>query len=117
MTVALARRDGHWCGVFRAMPGPCEVLLEVGREDEARPLVEAAAAETRRIEAKFSRYRDDNVIHAINSGQGRPVVVDDETAGLFDFAHRCHEVSGGRFDVTSGVLRRIWTFDGSDRVP
>jgi thiamine biosynthesis lipoprotein len=115
--VELARKDGTWRAAFDAMAGPCEVLLDVEREAEARPLAEAAAAETRRIERKFSRYRDDNVIHAINNAAGRPVVVDDETAGLLDLAARCHAVSGGRFDVTSGVLRRIWRFDGSDRIP
>jgi thiamine biosynthesis lipoprotein len=34
-----------------------------------------------------------------------------------DFAAQCHAISSGRFDITSGVLRRIWRFDGSDRVP
>ena len=43
--------------------------------------------------------------------------VDAETASLLDFAAQCYEMSGGLFDVTSGVLRRVWKFDGSDRVP
>ena len=45
------------------------------------------------------------------------MVVDDETADLLDFAARCHAVSDGAFDVTSGVLRRVWRFDGGDAVP
>jgi len=99
------------------MASPCEILLEVGEHVEAERLCAAAAAETRRIEAKFSRYRDDNIVHRLNHSAGQPVTVDEETADLLDFAHRCHELSGGRFDVTSGVLRRIWKFDGSDNVP
>ena len=43
--------------------------------------------------------------------------VDAETAGLLAFADRCHQLSGGLFDVTTGVLRRVWRFDGSDRLP
>ncbi|MDQ1363068.1 MAG: FAD:protein transferase, partial [Pseudomonadota bacterium] len=43
--------------------------------------------------------------------------VDDETAKLIDFAAQCYELSDGKFDITSGVLRRVWKFDGSDRVP
>ena len=43
--------------------------------------------------------------------------VDDETARLIDFAATLHEVSAGKFDITSGILREAWTFDGSDRVP
>jgi len=111
------RQGGNWQGCFTAMASPCEILVEVGHETEARLLCEAAETEARRIETKFSRYRDDNIVHALNNGAGRMVTVDDETADLLDFAHRCHEISGGRFDVTSGVLRRLWKFDGSDRVP
>ena len=108
----VVRQGAYWQGRFKAMASPCEILVEVQQETEARLLCEAAAAEARRIEQKFSRYRDDNIVHALNNGAGKPVTVDDETADLLDFAHRCHEISGGRFDVTSGVLRRIWKFDG-----
>jgi thiamine biosynthesis lipoprotein len=70
-----------------------------------------------RIEAKFSRYRADSVVGAINASQGRPVAIDAETRRLLDYAAQCFELSGALFDITSGVLRRAWTFDGSDRVP
>ncbi|HJW57351.1 MAG TPA: FAD:protein FMN transferase, partial [Burkholderiaceae bacterium] len=71
----------------------------------------------RRIEAKFSRYRDDSVVSALHQAHGRPITVDAETARLLDFARQCHSLSGGLFDITSGVLRRAWKFDGSDRLP
>ncbi|MDY6949450.1 MAG: FAD:protein FMN transferase, partial [Pseudomonadota bacterium] len=66
---------------------------------------------------KFSRYRADNIVHLINTSEGRPVPVDEETARLLDFASTLTSLSKGRFDITSGVLREAWTFDGSDRVP
>ena len=34
-----------------------------------------------------------------------------------DYAAHCFELSDGLFDVTSGVLRKVWRFDGSDRLP
>ena len=113
----LSRRGSGWLGVFQAMASPCEV--HVGEADLATAdrVVAIAAAEAHRIEAKFSRYRRGNIIDAINTAEGRPVVVDDETARLLDYAARLHELSDGKFDVTSGVLRRAWRFDGSDRVP
>ena len=86
------------------------------REDAARVLT-SVRDEALRIEAKFSRYRADNVVHAINTAAGRPVTVDDETARLIDYAAQLFQLSEGKFDITSGVLRRIWRFDGSDRVP
>jgi thiamine biosynthesis lipoprotein len=113
----LGRTEDGWKGSFAAMASPCEILVDGASARTARRLLEIASREAWRIEAKFSRYRDDGVVHRINHALGRPVEVDDETARLLDFAAECHALSGGRFDVTSGVLRRAWRFDGSDRVP
>jgi len=99
------------------MGGPCEVLVELDDENVARAVVAGIAACAWRIEDKFSRYRDDNIIARINSASGAPVEVDDETANLLDFAALMHRLSDGLFDITSGVLRRAWTFDGGTRVP
>jgi thiamine biosynthesis lipoprotein len=102
---------------FQAMATPCEVRLETLNFTLAEQVVRVVEAETRRIEQKFSRYRADSVIGRINAAAGRALEVDTETAMLLDFADQCHRLSGGLFDITSGVLRRIWRFDGSDRVP
>jgi thiamine biosynthesis lipoprotein len=99
------------------MASPCEVLVDTDDRDEAAARVRDAEHEARRIEERFSRYRDDNGVHRINHAGGRPVEVDEETAGLLDYAATCWQVSEGRFDITSGALRRVWTFDGGDRVP
>ena len=99
------------------MACPCEVLVDVEDEAAARRAATAAAAEAWRVERKFSRYRDDIILHAINTAEGKPVEVDEETTRLLDFAASCHEESLGLFDITSGVLRRVWRFDGSDRLP
>lgn len=111
------RDKTHFRATFMAMGSPCELLAAVDDEGEAATLADAVAAEAWRIEDKFSRYLSDNIVHRINSSKGRPVVVDDETASLLDFADMLHDMSEGRFDITSGVLREAWTFDGSDRIP
>ena len=111
------RRGAFWVGRFEAMASPCEVLVDGGTRAGAERLAALAAAEARRIERAFSRYRDDNVVHRINASAGRPVDVDAETAALLDFAELCHGLSDGLFDVTSGVLRRAWRFDGANRLP
>src|SRR6188768_2464029 len=115
--IEFARGDGVWLGRFRAMGGPCEVLAELGDESAARSLVDKIAATAWRIEDKFSRYLPDNIVARINTSGDAPVEVDDETANLLDFAALVHRLSDGMFDITSGVLRRAWTFDGSSRVP
>jgi FAD:protein FMN transferase len=106
-----------WLGVFQAMASPCGVHIAEADRDVAERVLALAAGEAARIEAKFSRYRRGNVIDAINTAEGRTVTVDDETARLLDYAEQLFELSDGKFDVTSGVLRRVWRFDGSDRVP
>ncbi len=103
--------------VFQAMATPCEVRLETADENLARQVCLAAEFEARRIERKFSRYRQDSVLSRINAAAGDPIEVDAETALLLDYAAACHALSDGLFDVTSGVLRRIWRFDGSDHLP
>lgn len=102
---------------FTAMASPCEVLLPTMRHDAALTLGAIAAQEAWRVERKYSRYRDDSVTAWIHRNRGKDLVMDAETASLIDFASECLEMSEGLFDITSGVLRRAWTFDGSDRIP
>lgn len=99
------------------MASPCEVHVSGADRAAAQRIADIVCVEANRIEAKLSRYRRGNIVDAINSAGGRTVVVDDETARLLDYAAELHELSRGKFDVTSGVLRRAWRFDGSDRVP
>ena len=102
---------------FTAMASPCEVLLTSNEQGTALALGTIAATEALRIEKKFSRYRDDSVTAWIHEHRGTMIEVDEETASLIDFARQCYELSEGLFDITSGVMRRAWKFDGSDRVP
>jgi thiamine biosynthesis lipoprotein len=70
-----------------------------------------AVADVLRIEAKYTRYRDDSLTAEINrAAGGAAVAIDDETASLLRYADRCYALSDGRFDLTSGVLRRAWDF-------
>src|SRR4249920_557163 len=99
------------------MASHCEVRLYAPDGVTAQAWADSAIAEVRRIEAKYSRYRDDSVTTAINRAAGQsPLAVDAETAGLIDFGAALHAQSEGRFDLTSGVLRRAWDFK-SQRLP
>ena len=114
--VVTRRESGLRIG-FHAMATPCEVLLESDDADLAAEAGEVVFAEARRIESKFSRYRADSVIGRIHAAGGRALVLDEETARLLDFAEECFNLSDGLFDITSGVLRRAWRFDGTDNLP
>ena len=113
----LERLEDCWRGRFSAMASPCEVLMDVTQQDLAQQIVDAVASEAWRIEQKFSRYRDDNIIYRINFSDGKPVQIDAETLRLLRFADELYDMSEGLFDITSGVLRKVWKFDGSDKLP
>jgi thiamine biosynthesis lipoprotein len=116
-SITFGKKPGYFQGSFLAMGSPCEVLSETNDEALARGLVDAIAAEAWRIEDKFSRYLPDNIVDRINGSNGESIEVDGETANLLDFATSLYDMSSGRFDITSGVLRKAWVFDGSDRIP
>ena len=87
--------------------------LQLWAPDRARAerAARVAITDVLRIEAKFTRYRDDSVTGAINrAAGGNPVAIDAETVALLRYADRCHALSGARFDLTAGVLRNVWDF-------
>lgn len=100
---------------FRAMACDNVIELDAVTEAGARQAAAAAVAEVQRIERKYSRYLADSVVSRINNtkvveGRGVWSKIDPETAQLLDFADSCYQQSDGMFDITSGVLRRVWDF-------
>lgn len=109
--------DSLWLGHFQAMASDCELLIEGVSKSTARQLLIEAAKEAWRIEHKFSRYVEGNILCQINHTFDQAVSIDEETASLLNFAEQCYQLSDGLFDVTSGVLRRIWRFNGGSDIP
>lgn len=88
---------------------PCELRFHADSKSAFDRTARMCVAEIRRFERKFSRYRPDSVTSAINRAAGlAPVRIDTETAAILKYAAVCHEQSGGLFDMTSGVFRRVW---------
>jgi thiamine biosynthesis lipoprotein len=92
------------------MGSRCEVRLYARDETHASACAQAAIADVRRLNAKYSRYRADSITAQINrvAAVGGAIDVDAETATLLDYAETCFEQSDGLFDITSGVLREAW---------
>jgi thiamine biosynthesis lipoprotein len=101
---------------FKAMGSPCDIQLFAGTHDKAKQVADAAIADVHRLEALYSRYRSDSFLSAINrvAANGGRITVDNETAGLLNYAAACYVQSDGLFDITSGILRRAWRFDRDD---
>ncbi|UJP06390.1 MAG: FAD:protein FMN transferase [Nitrosomonas sp.] len=97
---------------FKAMGSPCAIQLYACNEKEAGRTARLVMADVQRLETKYSRYRADSLLSAMNriATQGGSIEVDEETAGLLDYAATCYQQSDGLFDITSGILRRAWDF-------
>ena len=96
---------------FTAMASNCQVVIAANDEKIAKELAALAVNEVRRIEQKFSRYRDDSIITKINRAAGKEAIsCDDETLSLLNYANSLYQASSGLFDITSGVFRRVWNF-------
>lgn len=94
------------------MGSPCELQLFATDAAQAKRAADIAMADVARLEARYSRYRDDSLLAEINrvAARGGEIEVDAETASLLDYAATCHAQSDGLFDITSGLLRHAWRF-------
>ncbi|HZR88672.1 MAG TPA: FAD:protein FMN transferase [Bradyrhizobium sp.] len=95
---------------FQAMVSACAIHVEAG--SGAASIALAAETEVRRIEARYSRYREESELMRINAvaARGGSIDVDAETAGLVAYAQACFRSSEGAFDITAGLLRQAWDF-------
>ena len=91
------------------MACPCELRLGGESRDAIERVAQKCISEAQRFEKKYSRYLNDSVTTRINSAAGkRAIAIDEETRAILQYAGVCYEQSQGMFDITSGVLRRIW---------
>ncbi len=97
---------------FKAMGSPCELQFYAGVADQAQMVASTAIADVERLEQRYSRYRASSFLSEINqvASRGGSISVDEETAGLLNYAATCHAQSDGLFDITSGILRQAWDF-------
>jgi len=115
--IRTTKRVDGFCIAFDAMASPCEVIVETLDKSLALIIGKQISTEVWRIEDKYSRYNSHSLCSKINQSCGNPVVIDDETFALLNFADTCYQLSDGTFDITSGVLRKVWNFDCSDNIP
>lgn len=100
---------------FEAMGSRCGIHVFSEDRSRATETAERVILEVKRIEARFSRYSDESETTRINRGaaEGLPVTVDVEVARLLNQAFRFHRISNGLFDITSGILQRVWDFSSA----
>ena len=93
------------------MGSPCELKLS-GDSALCRGVAADCQREAGRFETRYSRFTTDSITAQINAGAGGAVVpIDAECRAILEYAGVCWSLSDGLFDITSGVLRRVWTKD------
>jgi len=100
------------------MGGPARITIE--HTHTLSPIAKAAChsaeALLSALESRYSRYRNNSLVSTINrrAGSGKRTPLDQEAVALMQFCQALWEQSAGRFDPTSGILRRVWNFrDGT----
>lgn len=103
---------------FKAMACSNELSIFASNKKAAKSVAHEAIDAVHALEAKYSRYLPNSLLTRINNSAGdlSGIDVDPETGALLDYSQACYEQSGGLFDITSGVLRRIWDFK-SNKLP
>ena len=98
---------------FSAMGSPCELQFYAENDAVSQKVAQKIISDIKRLECKYSRYRSDSVLSKINqvAALGGSLSIDEETAGLLNYAQTCYALSDGLFDITSGILRQAWQFD------
>lgn len=96
---------------FSAMGSPCTLRFYHANEIQARGIYQSAVDEVKRLEDKYSRYLDESLLTQINKNAGvQPTPIDAETGSLLAYAEQAYQISDGLFDLTTGVLRKVWDF-------
>lgn len=91
------------------MGSPCELKLS-GDPALCQQVAADCQREAARFERRYSRFTTDSITAQINASAGGVVVpIDAECRAILEYAGVCWSLSDGLFDITSGVLRRIWT--------
>ncbi len=95
---------------FKAMGSPCSLQFCTDSSAKAEAIYQLVLKRIGELEQRYSRYRNDSLISAINrrAGSGMKTPIDTETVALLHYADRCYQESQHLFDVTSGVLRQVW---------
>lgn len=109
-----------WCNVrFRAMGTDCQLIYRGPSRKQAVAFRDAAVAWVADFENKYSRYREDSLISAINRAAGADwIETDAELESMFALCDHYHWSTGSVFEPTALPLQRLWNYQAEQpRIP
>ena len=98
------------------MGSPCVLHLYCSSPQQFDNAVEKSLAQVKELEDQYSRYSDDSLLSEINrnAGTNKRFQLTDEFWTLLKYADTAYTISDGLFDITSGVLRKVWDFKNKE---
>lgn len=101
----LETAEDGWRGRFKAFGVGAEVRLRKASPTCARDVLSLVSDECWRIERAYSLQAQDSIVSLVNARAGHWVETTAELDRLLTFADTCFRLSGGRFDITTSILR------------
>ena len=98
---------------FESMSTPCELILYAQEKHQADSASQAVLLESKRLEKKYSYYRDDSILSKINSRTTSQL--DSETKSILQRAKKYYKLTNGLFDITIATIKELYR-DESDEV-
>jgi thiamine biosynthesis lipoprotein len=96
------------------MTSPFEMTVVAKDTIQGNVFIDAAIAETSRIENLVSDWKPDTQISHVNQNAGiKPIQVDDEIFQLVQRAIKVSKLTDGAFDISYASMDKLWKFDGS----
>ena len=101
----------------RTLMGTVVEITLIGSDDaRLNAAAEAAFDEIKRLEGLMSHYKDDSDVAKINRAAGKEAItISKETMDVIDASLKLSQITNGTFDITMGVLGKVWHFTKDDR--
>lgn len=87
------------------------LCIDDGEEERAHQALGQAFQECARIDASYSRFKEGNVLAALNAQCGQWVEVDEELHALLSFGEEMKQRTGGAFDLSVKSILEGWGYD------
>jgi thiamine biosynthesis lipoprotein len=97
---------------FKSMGTELHLRVWAADPDAVSTASNKIRSEFNRLENLMSNWREGSDIQKLNAAAGQQaVMLDAELLHLLQTAHQVSEWTGGKFDVTFGVMSGLWKFD------
>lgn len=107
-----------WCRTsFSALGTTCQLIFRPASRRQGQEFRDAAVGWVTDFERKYSRYREDSLLSAINRSAGQAwVETDAELESLLTLCDHYHWSTGGVFDPSALPVQRVWNYQAAQPV-